>query len=93
MYDLNIKRITKLRIFSKFYTLPDDYNVLNSLDLKNLKITVFLQYTRAQYTDFQLIAKKNLSLLSNTVFFPPFLMCLKINYPKYSVTENYILLQ
>ena len=58
MYDLNIKRITKLRIFSKFYTLPDDYNVLNSFDLKNLKITVFLQYTRAQYADFQLIAKK-----------------------------------
>ena len=58
MYDLNIKRKTKLRIFSKFYTLPDDYNVLNSLDLKNLKITVFLQYTRAQYADFQLIAKK-----------------------------------
>ena len=56
MYDLNIKRITKLRIFSKFYTLPDDYNVLNSSDLKNLKI--FLQYTRAQYADFQLIAKK-----------------------------------
>ena len=56
MYDLNIKRITKLRIFSKFYTLPDDYNVLNSFDLKNLKI--FLQYTRAQYADFQLIAKK-----------------------------------
>ena len=57
----------KLRIFSKFYTLPDDYHVLNSFDLNNLKI--FLQYTQAQYADFQLIAKKNLSLVSNTVFF------------------------
>ena len=90
MYILNIKRKKKLRIFSKFYTLPDDYNVLNSFDLKNLKITVFLQYTRAQYADFQLIAKKNLSLASNTVFFFPFLMCLKVNHPKYLVTEDYI---
>ena len=88
MYDLNIKRITKLRIFSKFYTLPDDYNVLNSFHLKNLKI--FLQYTRAQYADFQLMHKKNLSLVSNTVVFFPFLMCLKVNHPKYLVTEDYI---